>query len=238
VGGLPLTPTDAPQDVPETVPETGDPRWAMQLVMRVERADPPTRSALCEAAATAVVRLLADPRCEQGGPWHPSVLRWASGPIRKHARRARGAAWERVQELEGVTVEHAGAQVRALVPTPLGGLPREVAKLPLTGWEPEVLGATVLDPERGGPLVVSITGDPVIPLGKAVAAAGHAAQLAWLDLPRRRLSVWAATGFEVVVEHPGPERWRVVRRSAPVRVLDGGLTVVAPGTCTAVVRWR
>jgi hypothetical protein len=210
----------------------------MQLVMRVERVDPPSRAALCEAAATAVVRLLADPRSAYGGPWHPALRQWASGPIRKHARRARGVAWQRVQELDGVTVDRAGAQVRALVPTPVDATPRDVAKLPLTGWEPELVGPAALDPEPDGPLVVSITGDPEIPLGKAVAAAGHAAQLAWLQLPRRRLGAWAAIGFEVVVEHPGPERWRAVRRSAQVQVLDGGLTVVAPGTCTAVAHWR
>ena len=207
----------------------GEPPWAMQLVTRLERAAVPSRAGLCAAAAIAVVRLLADERSAPGGPWEPSVRRWTRGRIRKHARRARGVAWERVQALDGVTVDLGGAQVRALVPTSLGDLPREVARLQLSGSELDVVGPAVLEPLPGGPLV--------IPLGKAVAAAGHAAQLAWLSLPAGRRSEWAEAGYPVEVEHPEPQRWRRLLERAPIKVIDGGLTVVAPGTCTAVVRW-
>src|ERR1035441_8707111 len=62
--------------------------------------------------ATAVVQLLDDPRSVDG-EWHDEVQRWLDGRIRKVARRARGSKWDAAAELPGVTVSHAGAQVRA-----------------------------------------------------------------------------------------------------------------------------
>ena len=212
--------------------------WAMQLVARVERSAPPTRTAVCAAAAVAVVRLLADERAQPRGEWHPRVRRWADGAIRKHCRRARGVAWERVAALPGVTVSEGGAEVRALVPTALDELPREVAVLQLSGSElddPDVLRA--VDPLPGGPVVVSVCPEPFLPLGKAAAACGHAAQLAALRMPAGRLAVWSAAGFPVVVEHPDAARWAELGPQAPVQIVDAGFTVVAPGTTTALARW-
>src|SRR3954453_17450223 len=100
----------------------------MQLVARVERAAPPTRTAVCEAAATAVVRLLADDRALPGGEGFPQVARGRDAAIRTHCRPSRGVAWDRVQALPGVTAEVAAAAVRALVPTSTDEIPREVAK--------------------------------------------------------------------------------------------------------------
>ncbi|WP_369257493.1 peptidyl-tRNA hydrolase [Geodermatophilus amargosae] len=216
----------------------GEAPWAMQLVVRVERSAPPTRTAVCTTAAVAVVRLLADDRALPGGEWHPRVRRWTDGAIRKHCRRARGVAWERVETLPGVTVSEAGAEVRALVPTALDEMPPEVAKLQLSGSEledPDVL--RTVDPVPGGPVVVSVCPEPFLPLGKAAAACGHAAQLAAMRMPARRLSVWSAAGFPVAVEHPDVARWTRLRPRAAVEVVDAGFTVVAPGTSTALARW-
>ncbi len=216
----------------------GEAPWAMQLVARVERASPPTRTAVCTAAAVAVVRLLADERAQPGGEWHPRVRRWTDGAIRKHCRRARGVAWERVTALPGVTVPAAGAEVRALVPTALDELPREVAALQLSGRELDDPDASVaLDPAPGGAVVVSVAPDPFLPLGKAAAACGHAAQLTALRMPGGRRAAWSAAGFPVVVEHPDATRWAELRPRAAVEVVDAGFTVVAPGTTTALARW-
>lgn len=211
--------------------------WALQLVARMERQDPPTRAAVCRAAAVATVVLLADERSTGGGPWGPAVERWEKGRIRKHVRRARGAGWERVQALPGVTVEVDGAEVRALVPVPTDRIPRDVARLQLDGSEPELgdPGPFVAPPE--GTLVVAVCPDPYLPMGKAAAAAGHAAQLAWRRLGAAARATWAAAGFPVMVEHPDPARWADLVAVAPVVVRDGGFTVVAPGTTTAVSFW-
>jgi len=216
----------------------GEAPWAMQLVVRVEKAAPPTRTAVCAAAAIAVVRLLADDRALPGGEWHPRVRRWTDGAIRKHCRRARGVAWTRVGALPGVTVSAAGAEVRALVPCALDEIPRDVAKLQLSGSEledPDAVGA--VDPVPCGPVVVSVCPEPFLPLGKAAAACGHAAQLTAMRMPAPRLAAWSAAGFPVVVEHPDVARWTRLRPHAGVEVVDAGFTVVAPGTSTALARW-
>ena len=210
----------------------------MQLVSRVEKADPPTRSAVCQAAAVAVVRLLADERAQPGGEWATEIDRWLTGRIRKHARRARGVAWQQVQALPGVTVEVAGAAVRAFVPGSTAEIPREISKLQLSGSElTDPDAQPELDPEPGAAVVVSICPDPVLPLGKAAAAAGHAAQVAALRMPADRLDTWLAAGFPVLVEHPDTERWSRLRPAAQVEIVDAGFTAVPPGTCTALARW-
>ena len=112
---------------------------AMPIVLRVERAEPPARSALLEAAATAAVAVCLDPRAEPGGEWHDAVAAWTAGRIRKVARRARGAHWAAVAELSGVTVEvdsAAGvAWARALVPGLVADTPREVSRLQISGTD-------------------------------------------------------------------------------------------------------
>jgi hypothetical protein len=212
--------------------------WAMQLIAHIDRSAPPTRTAVCEAAATAVVRLLADDRARPGGEWFPQIRRWTDGRIRKHCRRARGLAWARVQTLPGVTAQIGAAQVRALLPTSTEQIPREVAKLQLSGSElDDPYPRRAVDPQPGGPVVVSICPRPFLPLGKAAAAAGHAAQVTAMRIPAQRLAAWASAGFPVIVEYPDVARWARLRAQAPVEILDAGLTTVPPGTCTALARW-
>jgi peptidyl-tRNA hydrolase len=230
-------PAVIPSITGHTDPESEAP-WAMQLVVHIEKTDPPTRTGVCEAAAVAVARLLADDRVLPGGEWWPQVERWMDGRIRKHCRRARGAAWEKVQVLPGVTAEVAGAQVRAFVPSSTDETPREIAKLQLSGSElddPEAWASVEAEPN--GPVVVSICPDPVLPLGKAAAAAGHAAQVAAMQMPAARLADWSASGFPVVVEHPDAARWTQLRLVAQVEIVDAGLTSVPSGTTTVLARW-
>jgi hypothetical protein len=92
------------------------PDRAMPLILRIERDALPPRSALLEAAASAAVALCCDERSQPGGPWWVEVQPWLAGRIRKVARRACGPHWVAVTRLPGITVEHRGAQVRALLP--------------------------------------------------------------------------------------------------------------------------
>ncbi|MGW5359496.1 peptidyl-tRNA hydrolase [Actinopolymorpha pittospori] len=114
--------------------DQGEP-WALPLVVRVEKADPPTHEDAIVASALAVVRLLADPHSAPGGPWHADLERWTDGRIRKVVRRARGVRWPEVSGLPGVTVEVATAQVRALLPHPVSQAPAVVAKLQVQGLD-------------------------------------------------------------------------------------------------------
>ena len=113
--------------------------WAMQIAVRYDKVDPPRAIDVAEAAARAVVHLLADPRSASGGPWAHDVDYWRDGRIRKLVRRARGKRWEEVQELPGLTVEQEGplgwgrAAARAFVPGPVRPLPAPLAKTQVEG---------------------------------------------------------------------------------------------------------
>jgi hypothetical protein len=112
-----------------------EPPWAMQLVLRVEKGAPPSHLAVCEAAATAVVTLLADPRSAPGGEWHEAVATWESRRIRKVVRRARGVRWTALDALPGVLVDHEGAPARAFVPGPVTEVPAEISRLQVGGTD-------------------------------------------------------------------------------------------------------
>lgn len=215
--------------------ERTDP-WALPLIVRVERADPPSHSDVLHAAARAVVLLLAHPNSAPEGPWHPPLERWSSGWIRKVVRRARGIRWSDVQAMPGVTAEHNGAYVRALLPHPVSDPPIPVAKL-------QVSGLTLLDDETepanedaDGPPVLAIAPAPGLSLstGKAAAQVAHAAQLAALQLDSSTVRAWLQVGVPVRIVPAAPAVWaRLLNAAAGVAVVhDAGFTEVEPGTAT------
>jgi peptidyl-tRNA hydrolase len=201
----------------------------MPVVLRLERP-PAARTPVLEAAAAAALAVCLDPRAQPGGEWHDTVAVWVTTQIRKIARRARGAHWEAVQELPGVTWEVDGAQARALLPGPVDEVPRVVSRLQI--------GGTELEPDAPGP---SVPGDPVIwvnaglnlTVGKAAAQVGHASML-----------YAAARGLTSVprfaVRDADGDRWAqlcaAVGRGEAVAVRDAGFTEVAPGTITCIAR--
>jgi peptidyl-tRNA hydrolase len=220
---------------------------AMPLILRMERDALPSRSALLEAAASAAVSLCLDERSQPGGPWYPEVQPWLAGGIRKVARRARGAHWIAVSDLPGITVEHRGAQVRALVPGPVADTPRTVTRLQV--------GGTDVPPDDPGPPpeglpVLWLAPEPVMTTGKAAAQVGHAtmllAALLAADGRAAELDRWAADGYRCAVRTASAHQWaRLVADDRPDRawrergiltVRDAGFTEVAPGTVTVAAQ--
>ena len=206
----------------------------------------PPRSALLEAAASAAVALCCDERSQPGGPWWAEVQPWVTGRIRKVARRARGAHWVAVTELPGITVEHRGAQVRALVPWLVAETPRIVTRLQV--------GGTDLPPDDAGPPpagipVLWLTPQPPMTVGKAAAQVGHATVLLAARLVAdgrvTELESWAAGGFRCAVRTASPAEWaRLAAGQCPhqawkerdvLLVRDAGFTEVPPGTITVAV---
>jgi peptidyl-tRNA hydrolase len=207
--------------------------YALPLVVRVERATPPARTDALESAARAVLVLLTDPRVtDEDGEWAAAVRAWEGARIRKVVRRARGAAWRRALALPGITIIHRTAEIRVYPPVPVDGWPPDLARLQVSGTELE-------DPVPPGPVpepAPVLWLNPELPMtaGKAMAQAGHAAQLAWWAASAPARSAWKAVDFELAVRTAPVRHWpELVASGLPV-VRDGGFTEVAPGSCTVV----
>jgi peptidyl-tRNA hydrolase len=200
----------------------------LPLVVRIERDAPPTRTDALEAAARAVLYMLTTDNPE----WAPAVETWNGERIRKVVRRARGAEWRRAHDVEGLDVEHGTAIVRVFPPVPLDGWPPELARLQVRGTElddPEPPPA----PDPALPLVL-LSPHAEMTAGKAMAQAGHAAQLGYRSLATGEQAAWQRRGFAVAVRAATSDAWQAaVDAGAPV-VHDGGFTEVEPGTATAL----
>lgn len=239
--GLPADVLPEPEDDPGAV-------RAMQIVLRVERSAPPDRISLLEAAASAAVAVCLDERSAPGGEWHEAVSTWLQGRIRKVTRRARGAHWEAVQPLPGVTVAHGGAEVRALVPGPVGELPSQVGRLQVAGTD-----VPLDEPGEPAPDLPVLWLNPQVPMttGKAAAQVGHATMIAaallHADCLDAELQDWADAGYRVAVRCASPQRWLELGTIADpltawhahrmLVVRDAGFTEVDPGTITVVACW-
>ncbi|MFI1167881.1 peptidyl-tRNA hydrolase [Streptomyces sp. NPDC020801] len=229
------TASTAPGDSPfrsGTGPRDQAPQFVLPLVVRIERAAPPDRTDALETAARAVLVMLSDERSLGDGEWAQAVRDWQDARIRKVVRRARGAEWRRAEALPGVTVTGNSAEVRVFPPVPLDGWPRELAKL-------QVSGTDLDDPEPPAPPgpgvpVLWMSPDLDMSAGKAMAQAGHGAQLAWWELSDTERCAWRDAGFPLAVRTAGPADWRELTGSGLPLVRDAGFTEIAPGSCTVV----
>ncbi|MFG3204207.1 peptidyl-tRNA hydrolase [Streptomyces sp. NPDC048192] len=224
-GDSPVSPVQAGRS-----PRDEAPQFVLPLVVRIERAAPPARTDALETAARAVLVLLGDERAHGDGEWAEAVRDWQDARIRKVVRRARGAEWRRAEALPGITVTGKSAQVRVFPPIPLDGWPKDLAKLQVSGTELD-------DPE---PPVAADPAQPVLWLnpelemsaGKAMAQAGHGAQLAWWALSDAERAAWRDAGYALTVRTAAPTDWpRLTDGRLPV-VRDAGFTEIAPGSCT------
>lgn len=243
-------------DTPVPTEPDDDVVRAMTVVLRIERpggpVEPPTRTALLEAAAAAATALCLDERAAPGGPWHEAVATWAgAGRIRKVARRARTSHWRAVQELDGLTVQRGRAEVRALVPGDVEEIAHEVRRLQIGGTDlpadtdpgPE----SACSPSAGRP-TIWLSPEIEQTTGKAAAQVGHASMIlatvldaagqdprAALDATVRTASAADWAGWTAALEHDptGRAAWDDLG-VAPVR--DAGFTEVAPGTVTCMAQ--
>ncbi|MFI8007539.1 peptidyl-tRNA hydrolase [Streptomyces sp. NPDC086010] len=239
---LPAEPS-APADSPfRTEPTSRDeaPQFVLPLVVHIEKTDPPARNDALVTAARAVLTILSDARSlaegETGdggeGEWARVMRDWQDARIRKVVRRARGAEWRKASALPGITVTGEHAEVRVFPPVPLDGWPKELAKLQVSGTDlddPEPPAA----PDPAGP-VLWMNPEVGMSAGKAMAQAGHGAQLAWWELSGTERKAWREAGFPLSVATPDAARWRALTESGLPVVRDAGFTEIAPGSCTVV----
>jgi peptidyl-tRNA hydrolase len=215
---------------PQAPDRDAQPQYALPLVLRLERADPPTRTDALEAAARAVLLLLTDDRAQT--EWRDTVEAWERGRIRKVVRRARGAEWRRAEALAGVTLTHRSAQVRVFPPVPVEDWPRDLARLQVSGTELEDPVPPAAAPDHVP--VLWLNPQLQMSAGKAMAQAGHGVQLAWWELTGEQRREWTERGFDLVVRAPTPARWDELVDSERPMVRDAGFTEIAPGSCTVV----
>jgi peptidyl-tRNA hydrolase len=238
--------TDTSDDILEERSDDRDahPQYVLPLVVRLERDAPPARTDALETAARAVLVLLADERSRGEGEWAQRIEAWQDGRIRKVVRRARGAEWRRAEALPGITVTGSGtgsdtdvvAQVRVFPPVPLDGWPKDLARLQVSGTELD-------DPETPAPPLPGVPAlwfNPAVKMtaGKAMAQAGHAAQLGWWSLTETEARAGAAAGFPLAVRTATPEQWGKLAAADLPTVRDAGFTEVAPGSTTAIAELR
>ncbi|MFH8801335.1 aminoacyl-tRNA hydrolase [Streptomyces sp. NPDC017936] len=216
----------------EPNPRDRAPQFVLPLVVRIEKADPPARTDALETAARAVLVLLSDERSAGDGEWARAVRDWQDARIRKVVRRARGAEWRRAGALPGITVTGKAAEVRVFPPVPLDGWPKDLAKLQVSGTDLDDPQGPA-EPDPGLP-VLWMSPQVEMSAGKAMAQAGHGAQLAWWELSDQERAAWRATGFALAVRTAEPDRWRELTASGLPLVRDAGFTEIAPGSCTVV----
>ncbi|MBE7195512.1 peptidyl-tRNA hydrolase [Gordonia polyisoprenivorans] len=208
---------------------------AMQMVLRIEKADPPDRTELLVAAARAVALLCLDDRSGGDGPWSAPMDAWCDARIRKIARRARGAQWVAAQEVWGLTATEGGAQARALVPGRVGDVDKRISRLQIGGTEVD----GELPPAPGG-RGVCLWLDPRLEMtvGKSAAQVGHGAMLAVKLLDEATARDWREAGCPLMVCAADDSTWTRLlaaeRAGEAVAVRDAGFTEIAPGSVTVI----
>jgi peptidyl-tRNA hydrolase len=208
-------------------------QYALPLVVRVERTAPPSRTDALEGAARAVLTFLADPRVtEVGGEWSAAAQAWEDARIRKVVRRARGAGWTRAAALPGITLVNRTAELRVFPPVPVDEWPADLARLQVSGTDFDDPAAPGV-PAAATP-VLWLNPELAMTAGKAMAQAGHGAQLAWWGLSPQARADWTEREFDLAVRDAGREQWTALLASGLPVVTDGGFTEVAPGSATVV----
>ncbi|MER5912009.1 peptidyl-tRNA hydrolase [Streptomyces sp. NPDC001982] len=228
---VPTPPSDSPFHA-ERTPRDEAPQFVLPLVVRIERSAPPARTDALETAARAVLLLLGDERSLGDGEWAQAVRDWQDARIRKVVRRARGAEWRRAEALPGITVTGKSAEVRVFPPVPLDAWPKDLVRLQVSGTDlddPE----PPAEPDRTQP-VLWLNPDLDMSAGKAMAQAGHGAQLAWWELSDEERTAWREAGFPLAVRTAAPTDWTELTGGALPLVRDAGFTEIAPGSCTVV----
>jgi peptidyl-tRNA hydrolase len=210
---------------------SGDVEYVLTLVAHVEKNERPAQTDALETAARAVLAILADERSTGEGEWAEAMRAWQDARIRKVVRRARGAEWRRAAALPGITVNGDTAEIRVFPPVPVDELPKDLAKLQVTGTDLEDGDLPEVAPDVP---VLWVNPGLEMSTGKTMAQVGHAAHLAWWALPEAARKVWIDDDFRLAVRTASPERWKRLLRSGLPVVQDAGFTEVEPGSRTVV----
>lgn len=216
-----------------------DEPWAMPIVLEIPKKDKPSRTALLEASAIAVVACCLDPRAaDSTSAYREGLVSWYGARIRKLSRRARNVGWDRAQLAPGVTAEVSGARARALVPTPVAEVYPEVAKLQISGtdlpYDESSVATDAGQTVEGMVPTIWVDRNLNMSVGKVAAQVGHGSMLFAATLSVQQAWEWAQNEYALRVREVPREHWPT-SESRAVEVRDAGFTEIAPGSVTVAV---
>ena len=199
----------------------------MQIVLRLERADPPSWHRAVAAAAAGAAALCLDPRSDPGGEWDDAIRDYCRGHIRKVTRRARAGHWAAAQDLPGITLadrrdRDPGAASPVSSASWTRGSPgcRSAAPMSRSTSRPPRSRRTGRHLQLWVPAAIAMT------VGKAMAQAGHAGMIMAALLAGdgaagvRVLRSWLHRGCPVSVRARRRGRLGSGRRRAPDEPTD------------------
>jgi peptidyl-tRNA hydrolase len=191
-----------------------DPYRLYLVVRRGAFTDLSTGGELAGAAAVACVR------------GFPVPGEWRARPGKVTLRARTGGQWEQVLELPHAC---AGDAVAALPPMRRSERPPFLTKLQAMSTELEPPPATV--PPRAGAVTYMVNPALTMSSGKTIAQIAHAAVMA-----ADTLEDWARAGCPAQVIAPDAATFTAAcaRDDLAAKVVDAGLTEVAPGTVTVL----
>ncbi len=190
------------------------------------------RGAIAELGRAAELAGAAAVACVREPAFAEAVAAWRPRPGKVCLRARTEAQWEQVlEEPHALAGERDGEAVAALPPrrrSERGPLLERLQAMS-TALEPPPAAADPTDAR----LAVTYLLNPDAPMssGKVVAQVAHGAVMA-AEAPG--LAAWVRSGCPGRVLAPGRAAWAAATERAVARVVDAGLTEVAPGTVTVL----
>ena len=93
-----------------------------------------------------MLAILADERSAGEGEWAEAMRAWQDARIRKVVREPAVPSGARAEALPGITVTGTTRRVRVFPPVPLDAVPKDLAKLQVTGTDFEDPEPTAVSP--------------------------------------------------------------------------------------------
>ena len=214
--------------------------WSLPIVVRRSKTAIARHIDVLEATSRAVVTFLDDPRSQPGGDWNEALEYWRDGAIRKVVRRGDGKKLDDARALGCVSVTFGGtddfAPAEALVfaPGPVEPLPPELKKLQVGGTEFPDEGESSI-PAAEAVVTIELSPELTLTTGKAAAQCGHAAQLAFEQMPDDVRDRWRESGFSLRVQTATKDAWAA--NDQQISVIDAGFTEVDGPTETVRASW-
>jgi peptidyl-tRNA hydrolase len=227
---------DSVREVPDfaSMPDDIDPMAVIYVVndARDEAGAIASEKDILQASSDALYGLLSSEDEEVVS----KVREWTSGRIRKIVKRARGAAWQKVERLDLPTSTgyYNGVEVIVFAPMRISEQPKELKKLQVTGLNSDDAEPMEFRANEAH-LLVKVNQNLNMSTGKVVAQVGHAIQLFLMYGEASHIEAWTHSGLHLKVV-----RSENLAETATTGIVvhDAGFTEVPSGSLTATAEYR